>query len=717
MTFKRTLERTAKRRGTTLLMTLMYLTLFGSLTTSMVIFSTASLQLSNGEDKAMRSLAAAESGMAFLQMQLRLMPKPVTSYGTISNTLAQSLWSQNGGIAANLAAQLNGSSNLQGKTCTVSGSTITVPAIQVASTSVETAMFDLKVVQDSVSPTTLHLTSVGNCAGILKGITCDVLIAKQIKYAVYSNVAIQLGKNVVVEGDIVSTVTSFSKGPPVWMLSDFRALTNQSGLDSDLSAFRSYINSKDPTYSNRLDVRTPSVATAAAAAGFTDRNGDGFIDDYDLFLKHVDSNSNGKVTTTEFTDPATGQPYDSELFTLLDTLSPPLTSGGTTRAGYNDGVIDNSDGYAKVKGTVQVGVTQSAWDTWARDTSSSGGTADGVGFREQFQGPVVSPDPTVAPVQFGINPADTPSLLPSNFDTSSYASASGTNAGATSGSVASGSVSNVVLTSSMANGGTIVEGTPYGSTSIQATYQRPVFNNVTFTNVTIPKGLNARFNNCTFKGVTYVNMTTNITKSDGVTTTTDPNDGMAWSQRMNGNSTFSSTTTLTSSNSQGYSNGNNLHFDGCTFNGPVTAADPTAYTHFTNSWEFTGATDFNNTTDPTVTIMGPNTNIEMGSFSDPNAAPSTLLGVVVAGNIDIRGRSIIDGSVLVVGNGAGNTTLGYFGASDSSSNPTAQPEGGYGRLYMRYNPSRGLPNGINIPVTLSPVASTYHMISVYKWGG
>ena len=67
----------------------------------------------------------------------------------------------------------------------------------------------------------------------------------------------------------------------------------------------------------------------------------------------------------------------------------------------------------------------------------------------------------------------------------------------------------------------------------------------------------------------------------------------------------------------------------------------------------------------------------MGSFTDPAAAPSTLVGVCVAGNIDIRGQSVVDGSIIVTGDGAGNTTQGWFGTSDSSTDPSnAMPEGG-----------------------------------------
>jgi len=36
----------------------------------------------------------------------------------------------------------------------------------------------------------------------------------------------------------------------------------------------------------------------------------------------------------------------------------------------------------------------------------------------------------------------------------------------------------------------------------------------------------------------------------------------------------------------------------------------------------------------------------------------------VAGNIDVRGTANVDGSLLVTGLGATNTTLGYFGSTD-----------------------------------------------------
>ena len=117
---------------------------------------------------------------------------------------------------------------------------------------------------------------------------------------------------------------------------------------------------------------------------------------------------------------------------------------------------------------------------------------------------------------------------------------------------------------------------------------------------------------------------------------------------------------------------------------------------------------FDNQADQTATIVAPQTNIEMGSFTDPAKAPSTLTGVVVAGNIDIRGTGMIDGSIIITGDGAGNTTQGWFGPSDASTDPKSpMPEGGWGMLSIRYNPHRALPDGINIAIDILPDVSTY----------
>jgi hypothetical protein len=82
--------------------------------------------------------------------------------------------------------------------------------------------------------------------------------------------------------------------------------------------------------------------------------------------------------------------------------------------------------------------------------------------------------------------------------------------------------------------------------------------------------------------------------------------------------------------------------------------------------------------------------------------------MVVAGNIDIRGATTIDGSIVVTGDGAGNTTLAFFGNSDGETDPDEIGGGQkYGRLMLRYNPNRIVPDGLVLPIDITPKVSSY----------
>lgn len=730
-------RRRGGRRGSALLMALMYVTLFGALAASMTMFSTATMDDSAANDRSTRAYAAADSGISWLMLQFKMLAQktpgtggglPMTTAGTINAATARTLFSGTGGLAPNLATQVNGTTNLQGRTVIWNTTAISIPPIQMFGSG-DSTCFCVTLTQDATTPTILHAVSIGKCSNVLRSVQMDITMSKQLKYAVYSNVAIQLGKNVRVQGDIASTYAGTGKGPPIQSFSDFHYIKDLAAVDTSLGTLRNLLATYDTTYANRLDVRNASspAAVAAASAGLTDANGDGFIDEYDIFLKAVDTNGNKVVTPGEYTDPLTGKAYDADLWALVD-----APFGATTPVpwlGYNDNQISNYDGYSKFNGTLKMAITPSQWQANAANWPLWG---DGGGTRTQdfIEGPVIPSDPTAVPVQFGYDFSSDLTMTPQNFDTSGLDA----NVSASNATVAGATISNGTLTAAMANGGTLTEHSPSDVTSgWQATYKRPVFQNMTFNNVRIPKGLNAKFVNCTFNGYTTVKENTNVvtggsigTLSDGTkgvtggTTTSDPSNGMAYAQRMISGS-FTADTTLTSSNSVAFTQGNNLHFTGCTFNGVLSSDVPTSYTHFANTWEFDGVSTFNNQVDQTQTIMAPNTNIEMGSFTNPGGNPSTLFGVVVAGNIDIRGTANVDGSLIVTGNGATNTTLGYFGSTDSgqavppiSQLPTAA-NGAYGHLYFRYNPSRGMPNGISIPVTLSTATSTYSQVSVYTW--
>jgi hypothetical protein len=551
------------------------------------------------------------------------------------------------------------------------------------------------------------------------------------------------------------------------MLSDFMHFDDT--LEASVTAWNTFLKGTSTVggvtiknhngYDNRVSVNNSLEYAAASAAGFADHNGDAYIDEYDLFLDRFDANGDLAVSAAEFTKPFSSELYDANLFAAMDSLGAPFQAGDPPRIGYKDGKIDNYDGYTKLRGQIAMATSAAAW--------SSNLAGQGKTINDMIQGAVAPEDPNEPPVKFGASQNDIFDLSPLNFEQCALGfkdktgSAVGTtlrttgrienttlssadvsyntphrkvtNAGQTSltvGQVLTTAEYNAINAAATAAGQTPAtstnaptsadERTPFGSTSYQATYRRPVFRKMHFKNVRIPKGLNAAFEDCTFEGVTFVDMERNITTSSGAVTT-DKTEGMNWSQRKISGDSFNKDKPLLASGTppsgttitHGSQKGNNLRFNNCTFEGPLAGPYATAYTHFSNSWEFTGATRFDNKVDDTATIVAPQANIEMGSFTDPTQAPSTLVGVVVAGNIDIRGTSTVDGSIIITGDGAGNTTLAYFGASDSETDPGAMPEGGYGRLNIRYNPTRALPDGIDVPVDVLPDVSSYREGGTY----
>lgn len=684
-------RRAGLRRGVAAMIAMLFLVLFTTLALAMYELSTLNTQTANNLRDVQQARGAAESGLRWFSYRLEHMARPKTTIGQITPTVAANLWpSITGAVQTDFAQQLVPAE----RNVSIFGSTLTTARISTDNTP---AQFVITMQQHPLSSTDpldaryVHITSTGNYRLATRSVSMDFIIDKKIKFAVVGRVEVQLGKNTLVEGN-VGMVTP-NKYPPFISLSDFKHLTP--ALDTQLNSFEAFLKANHSGYDGRISVNNPKEFKAASQAGYADVNGDGFIDEYDLFLKAFDSNRDKQITQSEFTNAATGTLYDANLLSAIDSLGAPLTPSSPVRPGYQDGTISNADSYAKVHGQVQLATTAAAW--------SSNLAPQGLSINDMFAGPIIPPNPQTPPVIFGADLSQMPDLNPANFDTSSFAAQSGPNAGATSRSATL--VQDAVLSAAWANGGTLVEHSPAGSTSWQATYQRPVFKNMTFVNVTIPKGLNALFQNCTFQGTTFVQMTTNITDSGG-STTTDPGQGMAWSQRMRSGS-FSGNTVLTASNSYGFTDGNNLHFDSCVINGPIASTVPTAYTHFSNSWEFTGSSYFNNTANQTATIVAPQVNIEMGSYQAPSQSPSTLIGVVVVGNIDIRGTTLVDGALIVTGNGAANTTLGYFGDSDASSDPNAVPAQGWGKINLRYNPNRPLPDGFNMAIDILPNTDTY----------
>ncbi len=691
-----------RRRGATAVLAMMFLMIVTTLTVGMYSMSMTNMQSAASLSEVTRARSAAESGLQWMQWRFVRMSRPKTTIGVIDASTAGSLWPS---IRSAIVTDLNTMTRTAERVTTTTATSITSSPISLDGSD---ARFTIKVEQhplvsgDTLDERYLRVTSTGTYGEIERSVSMEFKIDKKIKFAVVGKVPIQLGRNTIVEGPVA--MATASKYPPIYMLSDFTHLA--SALATRVGQFEAMLEQQNKDYDGVISVNDTASYNAAVAQGFTDYDKSGYLDELDLFVQQYDTNGDRAVSKSEFTNPGTGKLYDANLFAAIDSLGSPLFAGDTDRFGYNDGKIDANDAYAKLRGQIVMATSASAWQA-----SMSGGNT----IYDMIKGPVESDTNGAAPVKFSATTADMLDLSPANFEEAcnNFKAKAGT-AGGTTVKTTGVKITNTTLAASDANATAVTEKTPYGSTTYQATYKRPVFKNMTFKNVIVPKGLNALFDNCKFEGVTFVDTEKNITTSGG-SVSTSPSDGSSWAGRKVSGDTFTkdkillATGTPTSGQAitLGSQKGNNLRFNNCTFNGPLAGAYSTAYTHYANSWEFTGATLFDNQVDQTATIVSPQVNIEMGSFTNPDAAPSTLVGVVVAGNIDIRGTSIVDGSIIVTGDGAGNTTLGYFGASDSDTNPTALPEGGYGRLNIRYNPTRALPDGINVAIDITPDAQTY----------
>ncbi|HZN65620.1 MAG TPA: hypothetical protein VFB66_09975 [Tepidisphaeraceae bacterium] len=720
--------RCARRAGTIALITMLYLILLGTLTLAMFVSATTNVQTSENFSRVARAQASAETGLRWMDFRFRQMTtRPKTDKGTVSKDTGKVLWpALRDAIAADLAT-VRGPT---GKPLDVRVETNRVRALGACIDAASGATFDITVrplsPMDGSDERFIRVTVEGRSYGTRRVASMDFEMKKQVSFAVVGKVPLQVGRNTIIDGPIAMTTPT--KYPPIYVLSDFTHF--HPGLKTKIQAFNAHLEGvgvwdgkvikNHDGFDNRISVNNAAEYALAKAKGYGDYNGDAWIDEYDLFLAEFDSNRDGQLAKTEFTNTLTGKLYDENLFNAIDSIGGPrfnedkdgdgiLDTGEDTngngvldidppRAGYKDGLIDNRDGYAKIRGQITLATTSAAWE--------SNLAPQGQDIHDMIAGPIASPDPTQLAIKFGAPSNSMFDLQAANFEQATLNFKAKTGAAAGTMTKTTTLIANKVLAAADANGGTLNERTPYGSTSWQATYARPVFRNLTLRNVQIPKGLNALFDNCKFEGVTYVDMTRDIIKPGTSTVTFNKDDGMNWSKRMR-SGTFSNTVTLTATNSYGFTDGNNLRFNDCTFEGPIAGGYATAYTHFTNTWEFTGATMFNNKVDQTATIVAPQTNMEMGSFTNPALAPSTLVGVVVAGNLDIRGSTTVDGSIIIPSDGAGNTTLSYFGDNDGATDPGAMPQGGYGKLVVRFNPYRAMPDGILTSIDLVPAIGTY----------
>jgi hypothetical protein len=417
------LSRKARRRGSAAILAMMYLVIFGSLAAAMAIVAQGNMSTADTYLRSARATAISETGMRYIIYQINQAAASVTTRdGIIDSTNAPALWVRVRDTM--LGAMINNDHNLAEPT--VLNTVLTIGPIAMgpgepsftatltphpitgenyASTYYQRPPFNqMTPVISASSPldaTWVRARVSTNDGGIIRSVQVDLQIDKKIPYAILSKSRVMIGSHVVIDGPIGSTFTETSlvNGHPIQMQSDFISLT--SALDADLTALINTLNANDQDGDNRI-----SIASSAETAGITnpaqyDLNGDGYIDDYDYFLKAFDSNADNAVTSLELD--TVNDINTAQLLQLIDTFGDP------TRAGYNDGRIDYEDRYAKVRGQIDLTADFDGWNNGAA----------GGNIQQYLRGPIHA-DHGEQPLEFASSEIAQQNYQASDFDVSTF---------------------------------------------------------------------------------------------------------------------------------------------------------------------------------------------------------------------------------------------------------------------------------------------------------
>jgi hypothetical protein len=704
----------------------------------------------------------------------------------------------------------------------------------------------------------------------------DFRIVKRNGHAMLSPSRIMIGRNVQVVGRLGARYTDVAQtnGHPIQIKSDFMGLSP--AMDQALQRFFDRLATADVDGDNRLRLGHPIEGQGVPPNedfngdgipdnAFADATGDGYLDEFDIFMNMFDANRDGRVVlsprltagtpaeglTPEFT-------LDDDLALLIDSAVPDRNANGISGwaddnprplgtpgvppkdrdpehnvysdrvLGWRDGVIDRKDQYAKVRGRLVFTAQQSAWEQ-----------AQGS-YRPFIRGPI-APEDGESPVRFRATDGEAPPIDANTFtaaETPLRAAADGqpfAQQVASQLGISAAQLPTYVESSNdptapryfradlddaavyAMTGRHLYEKVPFNAPAYSDWYYRPRYENMHFKNVQIPQGNNGLFINCTFAGVTYVRSEVQNTHvnwslygkldwsaSDNRpmpnTQPLDKSDFLRYytGQIGDGPSNYDQfpdppvingvTVTGANRNTKLYSN--NIRFHNCLFVGSIVSDTPQGYTHVRNKLQFTGSTRFTDEhpTEPNnpalnpdqddrleiakSSMLLPNYSVDVGQFNSPTdtfsgSGPTPqdvrLHGTIVAGVMDIRGTTFVDGSLLltfapvagqgplrdVLGNPVGNpasfnATIGYFGPEDGdgeSVDPASlpvvgghriagydidgdglidvpanqpQPPGstpipfyGYGRINLHWNPDLPMPDGIMLPVSAIALSETY----------
>jgi hypothetical protein len=793
------------RRGVSSVLSMMFLVIFGSLGVAMAVVAQGNLRTADSALRVSRAQSAAETGLAFAARRLQEeAARFVIRDGVIDATLAEQLWrgtytpTEPGDLAVLPSPNPGGLANPRGIAEAILAAHLDdadiviidpgdalLPRIDEESGQLDAPPIRLGPLRDADAPApprlagatpplhfrvsyrllpgepVVRIVGEGRDGPIRRTVQMDFRLDKRIEYAVLSPNRIMIGKNVQVHGPLGSTFglqpgqLDATHGQPLLVRSDFRHLDPL--LDERLEAFHAAVALHDTDGDGRLRIHHPLEGQGLADLdGAIDRDGNQYLDEFDLFLAVFDANGDGRVVWDPARAAAAGLGtlegefvgIDDQLARLIDLGNPDRNHDGVVdaedvRLGWNDGVIDARDRYAKIHGPVRLAITREAWEE-----------AAGVPWRTFVEGPIRSGDDP--PVTFGV-PLDELRMITTDMFTAQAQWYSGAALDTFDAQVAENVSAGATFTP--ADEG-LWEEVPYGSPNAYDWYRRPVYEGMTFRNVRIPRGNNGLFIDCRFEGVVYIE-----TESQCV----DVHWNFAGAvERVEEGESFDHLVrfpTLTASlpdspeeiaDTKPHSN--NLRFHNCTFLGSIAGDTPQGYAHWRNKLQFTGSTRiYSRGDDPELlaqpdgpllravfdsmapevqaelrksSMMLPGWSVDMGNFTnlqaeDPLDTPRIRMsGTVVAGVLDIRGTADINGTLLmtfepVVGEGplfyggrpgSFNTTIGYFGPADGDGEGALPGEDtfeGFGEIRLRWDPGADLPDGIPWPIRVTPIADTY----------
>lgn len=847
-----------QRRGVAAVLAMMFLVLFGSLSAAMAIVSQGNLRTASSHLLVTRSLGAVDTGLDIARSRLaQASARFRIEKGVVDDAYADDLWNGTWSNADGEVLDPTGAAATSGVAGILTDmhmldSTISLP-VEYATDGSWLITNPIVLARDAngnaIEATQITYIPLGSgdfravvtgyaydgIAGtwITRTAQQDFLVLKRIKHAILGPSKIMVGKNVQINGPIGARYDQVDEvdGHPIVVSSDFYGL--DSTLDDIIEDFYTAVLTSDTNGDNRLYIDHTIEGAALGALNNNDYDGDatpdgafteiassadGVLDEFDLFLKFYDDNSDGKVvldgilvagTPNELLSPEFGG-IDDDLAFLIDSALPDRNGDGyvdarDTALGYRDGALDAKDRYAKIRGSVALRANR---DDWENQLDADGNPLDD--YQKILKGAIRAGDGD-APVAFDQDDDTLPNIEFDTFDTAQTALAAASNGGSflsqvglayisTLDTAPDGSVTGVTLNPVFDSGAgptddfaRIVERAPYGAPAAADWYERPVIRNKVFKDVHIPVGTNALFENCTFVGVTYVETYTNNThdawryygvQNQDLTLKYPPLPDASDAQLDNdyydatiikpvsfnvprlqiSGTPYVDTKVLS----------NNIRFNDCLFVGSIVADKPQVFSPIRNKIAFTGATQFytqhpdepeNTSLNPDEddlplilqsSLMLPQYSVDIGTN---NASPSqdvNLQGLVIAGILDIRGNTTLNGALLLtfdprttdpalqhfgqaVGNPANfNITLGYFSPDQGdlegysifeyngqqivgfdldgdglpdTTNPgdggVAVPFNGYGKVTLNFDPNIAMPNGLIAPIDIEPISYTY----------